>query len=156
MIIQSIALLDQVNYSIVPVVMYMRNAVINSLVMPPISRRALKLYPQLDKDINTFAMRVREWYSWHFPELKDLVKDNYIFARVASFVGDKSSLSDVEESKAEGLAAILGGDEILARAVIHASRTSMGMDTSVPDMQNIVQFTGRMVKLAEYRMQVEC
>jgi nucleolar protein 56 len=97
-----------------------------------------------------------EWYSWHFPELKDLVKDNYIFARVASFVGEKSSLSDLEESKAEGLAAILGGDETLAQVPIHASRTSMGMDTSVLGMQNIVQFTVRMMKLAEYRMQVEC
>ena len=24
---------------------------------------------QMDKDLNTFAMRVREWYSWHFPEM---------------------------------------------------------------------------------------
>ena len=37
-------------------------------------------------DINTFAMRVKEWYSWHFPELKDIVKDNYIFARCAAFI----------------------------------------------------------------------
>ena len=22
---------------------------------------------QLDKDLNTFAMRIKEWYSWHFP-----------------------------------------------------------------------------------------
>ena len=41
---------------------------------------------QMDKDLNTFSMRVREWYSWHFPELKDLVKDNYLFARCAAFI----------------------------------------------------------------------
>ena len=23
----------------------------------------------MDKDLNKFAMRMREWYSWHFPEL---------------------------------------------------------------------------------------
>lgn len=31
--------------------------------------QSISLLDQLDKDINTFAMRVREWYSWHFPEL---------------------------------------------------------------------------------------
>ena len=40
----------------------------------------------MDKDINTFAMRVREWYSWHFPELKDIVKDNFLFAKCASYI----------------------------------------------------------------------
>jgi len=29
--------------------------------------QAICLLDQLDKDLNTFAMRVREWYSWHFP-----------------------------------------------------------------------------------------
>lgn len=41
---------------------------------------------QMDKDLNTFSMRVREWYSWHFPELKEVVKDNYMFARCAAFI----------------------------------------------------------------------
>ena len=31
--------------------------------------QSIALLDQLDKDINTFAMRVREWYSWHFPEV---------------------------------------------------------------------------------------
>ena len=31
--------------------------------------QAIALCDQLDKDLNTFAMRVREWYGWHFPEL---------------------------------------------------------------------------------------
>ena len=31
--------------------------------------QAIALLDTLDKDINTFVMRVREWYSWHFPEL---------------------------------------------------------------------------------------
>jgi nucleolar protein 56 len=48
--------------------------------------QAIALLDQLDKDLNTFAMRVREWYSWHFPELKDVVKDNYMFARCAAAI----------------------------------------------------------------------
>lgn len=36
-------------------------------------------------------------------------------------------------------------------AILKASRTSMGMDASPVDMSNIVTFCDRMVKLAEYR-----
>lgn len=42
-------------------------------------------------------------------------------------------------------------DEELAAAILKASRTSMGMDSSPVDMSNIVVFCERMVKLAEYR-----
>lgn len=53
--------------------------------------QSICLLDQLDKDLNTFAMRVREWYCWHFPELRELVKDNYMFARCASFINVGSS-----------------------------------------------------------------
>jgi len=36
--------------------------------------QSIALLDQLDKDINTFAMRVREWYSWHFPELSKVIR----------------------------------------------------------------------------------
>ncbi|KAG0085901.1 snoRNP complex protein nop56, partial [Podila epicladia] len=39
--------------------------------------QAIALLDQMDKDVNTFAMRIREWYSWHFPELVKIVNDNY-------------------------------------------------------------------------------
>jgi len=35
--------------------------------------QSICLLDQLDKDVNTFAMRVREWYGWHFPELVKIV-----------------------------------------------------------------------------------
>jgi nucleolar protein 58 len=31
--------------------------------------QAVGLLDELDKEINTYAMRVKEWYGWHFPEL---------------------------------------------------------------------------------------
>eukprot|EP00545_Synedropsis_sp_CCMP1620_P000709 CAMPEP_0119006032 /NCGR_PEP_ID=MMETSP1176-20130426/2076_1 /TAXON_ID=265551 /ORGANISM="Synedropsis recta cf, Strain CCMP1620" /LENGTH=519 /DNA_ID=CAMNT_0006957919 /DNA_START=34 /DNA_END=1593 /DNA_ORIENTATION=+ len=111
--------------------------------------QSIALLDQLDKDLNTFAMRVREWYSWHFPELKDIVKDNYMFARSAALIQDKGSLANDEE-KIAALKDIVGEDDV-ASAVVQASRTSMGVDCSAVDMLNIVNFTQRMVKLAEYR-----
>ena len=45
-------------------------------------------------------------------------------------------------------------DEEVAAAVLKASQSSMGMDCSAVDMVNIMSFTKRMVKLAEYRLQL--
>lgn len=139
--------------------------------------QSIALLDQLDKDLNTFAMRVREWYSWHFPELKDIVKDNYMFARCAAYVQNKSSLvgaahesgnngedddngnnkmevdSTAPSTKLAGLVEIVG-DTHLAEAIVAAAKTSMGMDCSVIDMVNIVNFTQRMIKMAEYRKQL--
>lgn len=39
--------------------------------------QAIALLDQLDKDINLFAMRIREWYSYHYPELFKLVPEQY-------------------------------------------------------------------------------
>jgi snoRNA binding domain, fibrillarin len=48
--------------------------------------QAIALLDTLDKDVNTFVMRVREWYGWHFPELVKIVPDNYQYSRVALLV----------------------------------------------------------------------
>jgi len=123
--------------------------------------QSIGLLDTLDKDINTFSMRVREWYSWHFPELRDLVRENYAFARAAAVVGDRASfLAAVDEDdakKAELAGAVATPDDdgddgsALAQSVIGAARMSMGMDCSAGDMANIMHFTGRMVSLATYR-----
>lgn len=112
--------------------------------------QSIALLDQLDKDLNTFAMRVREWYGWHFPELKDIVKDNYLYARCAAFIQDKSTLSD---DKLPGLEEIVG-EEADAKAILKAAKSSMGMDTSSQDMNNIHIFTERMISLAQYRKEL--
>lgn len=30
----------------------------------------------LDKQLNFYAMRVKEWYGWHMPELAKILNDN--------------------------------------------------------------------------------
>lgn len=112
--------------------------------------QTIALLDQMDKDINTFAMRVREWYCWHFPELREVVTDNFLFARCASFIKDKARLTDEHVA---GLTEILG-DEDVARRVVKAAKSSMGMDTSEQDMLNIIIFTDRMISLALYRKQL--
>eukprot|EP00527_Entomoneis_sp_CCMP2396_P005004 CAMPEP_0198144098 /NCGR_PEP_ID=MMETSP1443-20131203/13040_1 /TAXON_ID=186043 /ORGANISM="Entomoneis sp., Strain CCMP2396" /LENGTH=536 /DNA_ID=CAMNT_0043807441 /DNA_START=44 /DNA_END=1654 /DNA_ORIENTATION=- len=121
--------------------------------------QSIALLDQLDKDVNTFAMRVREWYSWHFPELKNVVKDNIMFARAAAAIKNKNNLVQVKSGEESGSALIeelkeICGDEAVVDQVVAAAKTSMGMDCSEIDMLNIVNFTSRMVKLAEYRKQL--
>ena len=53
-----------------------------TLAAPCVAPQAIALLDTLDKDVNTFVMRVREWYSWHFPELVKIVNDNYQYAKV--------------------------------------------------------------------------
>ena len=107
--------------------------------------QAISLSDQLDKDLNTFSMRVREWYGWHFPELYKLVPDAHQYALL---IGDRTAL---QESSIEEMQAVLDDDETRARNVLDASRASMGSDISELDLINISNFAERVVKLAEYR-----
>lgn len=79
-------------------------------------------------------------------QLKDIVKDNLLFAQCAAYIKDKSLFS---EEQLEGLTAIVG-DEAISAAILKSSRASMGMDVSVPDMLNISIFTERMVSLKKW------
>ncbi|MFS7971565.1 putative Nop domain, helix hairpin bin domain superfamily, Nop domain superfamily protein [Helianthus anomalus] len=109
--------------------------------------QAIFLLDTLDKDVNTFSMRIREWYSWHFPELVKIVNDNFLYAKLAKFIEDKSELS---EDKLEGLIEILG-DEDKAKEVLEAAKASMGQDLSPVDLINVKMFAQRVMELAEYR-----
>lgn len=110
--------------------------------------QAISILDQLDKAINTFSMRVREWYSWHFPELIKIVSENHKYARVALFVKNKKNLT---EESLHDLAAIVDDDEGVAKNIIDAARHSMGQDISDTDMENVVLFAERVVSLANYR-----
>jgi RNA processing factor Prp31 len=41
----------------------------------------------LDKDINTFAMRIKEWYSWHYPELARIITENVKYVQLVKLIG---------------------------------------------------------------------
>ena len=45
------------------------------------------LLDDLDKELNNYVMRAREWYGWHFPELGKIVQDNLAFAKVVKLMG---------------------------------------------------------------------
>lgn len=109
--------------------------------------QAIFLLDTLDKDVNSFAMRVREWYSWHFPELVKIVNDNYLYCKVAKFIEDKSKLA---EDKIESLTDLVG-DEDKAKEIVEAAKASMGQDLSPVDLINVHMFAQRVMDLSDYR-----
>eukprot|EP00303_Exanthemachrysis_gayraliae_P005960 CAMPEP_0206013464 /NCGR_PEP_ID=MMETSP1464-20131121/16552_1 /ASSEMBLY_ACC=CAM_ASM_001124 /TAXON_ID=119497 /ORGANISM="Exanthemachrysis gayraliae, Strain RCC1523" /LENGTH=349 /DNA_ID=CAMNT_0053387183 /DNA_START=54 /DNA_END=1100 /DNA_ORIENTATION=- len=109
--------------------------------------QSIALLDLLEKDINTFAMRVREWYSYHFPELVKIVNDNYLYALCARFIKRRDSLTP---ERAAELGELLNNPE-QATHVYEAAKMSMGMDISEIDLLNIHTFAERVAKLAEYR-----
>jgi nucleolar protein 56 len=109
--------------------------------------QSIALLDQLDKDINTFSMRVREWYSWHFPELVKVVNDNFKFCQLVVLIKDRANLKEELLPKIDEIVA----DADVAKQVLAASKMSMGTDISPIDMMNIDAFAVRVVSLTKYR-----
>ncbi|POS86281.1 Nop, partial [Erysiphe pulchra] len=110
--------------------------------------QAIATIDHLDKAINTFSMRVREWYGWHFPELVRIVSDNRTYAKLALHIGNKRLLT---QESLHQIAAHVNDDQEIAQAIIDAARVSMGQDLSATDLENVSAFANRVVKLTEYR-----
>ncbi|XP_046723370.1 nucleolar protein 56 [Silurus meridionalis] len=113
--------------------------------------QSIALLDQLDKDINTFSMRVREWYGYHFPELIKIVSDNATYCKLARFIGNRKELSEESLEPLEEITM----DSAKAQAILDASRSSMGMDISPIDLINIESFSSRVVSLTAYRLELQ-
>lgn len=101
----------------------------------------------MDKNINTFVMRLKEWFSWHFPELSKIVTDNSIFCKVVNFIQNRENV--IEEIKEELTDIVL--DEDKAQQIIEAAKISMGQDMSEADVIQVKKFAERVVEQIEFR-----
>lgn len=54
--------------------------------------QAIALLDDLDKEINNYMMRLREWFGWHFPELGKIVTDNLVYAKVVKAIGMRTKV----------------------------------------------------------------
>jgi len=102
---------------------------------------------QMDKDINMFIMRLREWYSHHFPELSVIVEDNSQYARLVALI---SRRQDQIEEKLEQIQEIVM-DEDKVQDILSSSKVSMGSDISDNDLLNVHQFAESIVGFYDYR-----
>lgn len=103
---------------------------------------AIALLDDLDKELNTYAMRVREWYGWHFPELAKILTGNLLYAKVILTLGMRSNATDADLSFLE---------EPVEAAVKAAADISMGTEITEEDLENIKLLAEQVVRYAEYR-----
>ena len=88
-------------------------------------------------------MRLKEWYSWHFPELEKIVSDNETFARVVLALGMRTNISQVS---LEGVV-----PEEVAEDIRKACEISFGTEILEEDEINIKALALQVVEITEYR-----
>lgn len=108
--------------------------------------QAIALLDDLDKELNTYAMRVKEWYGWHFPEMAKILNDNLAYAKVVIKMGMR------ETWETSDLAEIL--PEEIETAVKAAADRSMGTEITQEDLENIQALAEQVVSFTEYRQQL--
>ena len=60
--------------------------------------QAIGLLDELDKEINIYAMRGKEWYGWHFPEMQKIVLDNLQYSKTILKMGFRRNAHDLDFS----------------------------------------------------------
>merc|ERR1712153_186856 len=108
--------------------------------------QAIGLLDDLDKEVNTYSMRIKEWYGWHFSEMQKIVVDNTMYAKTILSLGmvkncAKTDLSDILPEEMES--------ELKAAAML-----SMGTEISEDDLENICALCDQTIKLQEYRTEL--
>jgi len=108
--------------------------------------QAVSLLDDLDKELNNYIMRCREWYGWHFPELGKIITDNLAFVRTVELMGIR------ENAKVTDLSEVL--PEEVEEKVKEAAEISMGTEISEEDITNIKHLCQQVVEIQEYRGQL--
>ncbi|XP_064646366.1 nucleolar protein 58-like [Lineus longissimus] len=108
--------------------------------------QAISLLDDLDKELNNYIMRAREWYGWHFPELGKVITDNLAYARVVKAIGDRTNVAKMD------LSSIL--PEELEQEVKEVAEISMGTEVSEEDITNVIFLCDQVIEITEYRTQL--
>jgi nucleolar protein 58 len=106
----------------------------------------VKILDDVDRETNVFAMRLKEWYNWHFPELFKLLNDNLLYARVILAAGRRPNYAETDLSE------IL--TEEIETVVQETAKRSMGTDLGDGDLENCRLMAGQVVKFMELRREL--
>lgn len=110
--------------------------------------QAIRAIDDIDKTINLYVARLREWYSLHFPELDELVRDHLDFARIVYELGHRDNITVENLVK-------LGFSEEKAKKLAEAAKKSMGADLSDFDVNYIKTLAGIILDLYKLRRTLE-
>ena len=105
--------------------------------------QAVGLLDDLDKELNNYAMRLREWYGWHFPEVGKIITDNLTYAKVVEKIGIRTNTKNTD------LSSILTKEDEIS--IKESAEISMGSEISKEDELNIKELCSQIIFLSEYR-----
>ncbi|THH11275.1 hypothetical protein EW145_g754 [Phellinidium pouzarii] len=108
--------------------------------------QSIALLDDLDKEINIYSMRVKEWYGWHFPEMGKILTDSVAYAKVVRLMGFRTNAATTS------LAHLL--PEELEQTIKVAAEISMGTEISESDMANINGACDQVIAISAYRTQL--
>ncbi len=112
--------------------------------------QSIALIDQLDKNINSFCMRIKEWFGWHFPELARIVADNSIYVKLVNLIQTRQNFLDNKEEMFPQIEEIVIEPEI-AKSISDAAAASMGSELSELDLVNVKYFCDKVGNLIKYR-----
>lgn len=109
--------------------------------------QAVSLLDDLDKELNNYIMRCREWYGWHFPELSKMIPDHMTYVKTIMHMGMRSTAATIDLSE------VIEDEEIVNKVKEYAE-ISMGTEIADEDMDNIKILCENIIELTEYRAQL--
>ena len=109
---------------------------------------AVHVLEDLDKQINMFYTRCREWYGLHFPELGDLIDEPEEYMRIVAELGSRKNYT------VEGLKKILGSAR-KAEDVLEKARISIGAEMSPEDEERVKDVAREGLRLIKLKREQE-
>ncbi|KRY49574.1 Nucleolar protein 58 [Trichinella britovi] len=108
--------------------------------------QAIGLHDDLDRELNNYAMRCREWYGWHFPELGKCISDHLLYAQIVERIGFR------ECAPMTNLSDLLSED--LQKKVKKMSLHSLGTEISTTDLKSIKLLCKQIIEISKYRTEL--
>jgi len=110
--------------------------------------QAIQTLDDLDRTVNLFMSRLREWYGVHFPELDRLVDKHETYARLIEIIGDRDnfSISNLEK---------ISMQKERAAKLSEAATNSMGAELKAVDLNQIRILSKDVLSLYELRKGME-
>ena len=109
---------------------------------------AVHVLEDLDKQINMFYTRCREWYGLHFPELADLTDEPEEYMRIVAELGSRKNYT------IQGLKKILGSAR-KARDVLEKAEASIGAEMSPEDEERVKDVAREGLRLIKLKREQE-
>ncbi len=110
--------------------------------------QGIQTLDDLDRTVNLFMGRLREWYGVYFPELDRLIEKHETYSRLVMNLGDRESYT-IEALEKENI------PKERAALVAKAAESSMGADIAERDLEQIQDLAKNVLGFYELRKNMD-